>query len=190
MIQFAQASDHTKYVFLDRDGVINVERGDYTMTIEEWEWMEGSLTSIARLTQAGFGIIVITNQACIHKGRQTHEGLDRLHRYMIDTIREHGGDITAVYYCPHWTPDKCRCRKPEPGLLLDAMEDFGIDPSTTFFIGDAARDIEAGKRAGVKTILISGSKASEHAGTIDADHIVNSLEDAAEIVCASDRSIN
>jgi len=184
MKQFATDSKYDRYVLLDRDGVINVERGDYTMTIDEWQWADGAFAGIQTLTKAGFGVIVITNQACIHKGRQSHEGLDTLHRFMIDEVSAQGGDIVAVYYCPHWTPDNCSCRKPKPGLLIEAAQDYGIELAETYFIGDAARDVEAGKLAGARTILLAGTKASENAGEIDADKITNSLAEAVEFVIA------
>ena len=95
---------HRGYVFLDRDGVINVERGDYTTTIEQWDWAPGALDGLRMLTEAGFGVIVITNQACISKGIQTEEGLAVLHGFMLEGIREAGGDILRVYHCPHYTP--------------------------------------------------------------------------------------
>ena len=171
------------YVFLDRDGVINVETGDYTTTREQWEWAPGALDGIRRLTDAGYGIIVITNQACIARGIQTEEGLLSLHRYMADTVRGHGGVILAVYHCPHWTPDKCGCRKPEPGMILRAADDYGIDIARTFFIGDAPRDMEAGRRAGTRTIFIEGSAANgEEAASIRSDFRAGNLREAAEIV--------
>ena len=147
-----------RFVFLDRDGVINVERDDYTITIEQWEWAEGALEGLQKLTEAGFGIIVITNQACVAKGLQSLEGLAKLHRYMLECIGRAGGSILGIYYCPHVTGDGCSCRKPEPGLFLKAAEHFAIPLSETFMIGDSLRDMEAGRRAGARTILIdSGS---------------------------------
>jgi len=143
-----------RFVFLDRDGVINVERGEYTITIDQWEWAEGALDGLKKLTEAGFGIIVTTNQACIAKGLQTVEGLAKLHRYMLDRVNREGGSILGIYYCPHGYDDGCSCRKPEPGLILKAAEHFAIPLSETFMVGDSLRDIEAGRRAGTRTILI------------------------------------
>jgi D-glycero-D-manno-heptose 1,7-bisphosphate phosphatase len=182
-------SDYKKFVFLDRDGVINVERGEYTTAIEQWQWAEGALEGIRLLTEAGFSIIVITNQACISKGIQTEEGLAKLHGYMIAVIRENRGDILRIYHCPHWTPDACDCRKPEPGMLLRAIEDFTIDSGSTFFIGDAGSDMEAGRRAGVKTLFITGSKASEgFSDVIQSDFRAGNLLEAAEIVIQKGQS--
>lgn len=174
----------SRYVFLDRDGVINVERGDYTTTIEQWQWAPGAFEGIRLLTEAGFGIIVITNQACISKGIQTEEGLSALHDYMLRGVREHGGDILRVYHCPHYTPDKCSCRKPEPGLILRAAEDYGIELSRTFMIGDSLRDMEAGRRAGTRTIhIVSGPGADSPRTQFESGEFrAGNLLEAARIV--------
>jgi D-glycero-D-manno-heptose 1,7-bisphosphate phosphatase len=121
-----RGSRYKRFVFMDRDGVINVERGDYTVSAGQWLWAQGALEGLRMLTEAGFGIIVVTNQACIAKGIQTEEGLAALHEYMLRVVREHGGDILRIYHCPHVTADDCSCRKPKPGMLLQAAEDFGI----------------------------------------------------------------
>jgi len=154
-----------RFVFLDRDGVVNVERGEYTTTVEQWEWAEGSLEGIRRLTAAGFEICVITNQACIAKGIQTEAGLTELHEYMLDAVRRSGGDILRIYHCPHTTGDGCSCRKPLPGMLLKAAADFNIPLSKTFIIGDSLRDMEAGRRAGTRTILIDSGPGADSPAT-------------------------
>lgn len=143
-----------KFIFLDRDGVINVERGDYTRNREEWQWADCVFESIRKLNDAGFGIIVLTNQSAISRGIMTEVQLAELHNYMLTEIEKHGGKILSLYYCPHKLADGCNCRKPEPGMLLQAAKDYGIDLSKTYFIGDSPRDMEAATRAGAKGILI------------------------------------
>lgn len=180
------AAAPVKYVFLDRDGVINVERGNFTTTIEEWEWTAGAFEGLRLLTEAGFGIIVVTNQSCIARGIQTEKGLAVLHRFMVNEAAERGGHIIAVYHCPHTDDDNCSCRKPKPGMLIQAADDYGIDLKMTFFIGDTRRDMEAGKAAGVRTLLIEGTKALKdakfsHTDTI-ADYRAHGLVEAARIV--------
>jgi histidinol-phosphate phosphatase family protein len=169
---------------MDRDGVINVERGDYTTTVDQWVWAPGALEGIRMLKEAGFGIIVVTNQACIARGLQTEEGLAALHDWMLRIIRAHGGDILRIYHCPHQDSDGCLCRKPAPWMLLRAAEDYGITLSGTFMIGDSPRDIEAGKRAGTRTILINPGHGSDSARTQLAtrDFRADDLVDAARIV--------
>jgi D-glycero-D-manno-heptose 1,7-bisphosphate phosphatase len=169
---------------MDRDGVINVERGEYTTTIDQWEWADGALEGIRKLTDAGFGIIVITNQACIAKNLQTEQGLAKLHEYMLDGIRKAGGSIVGIYHCPHDTPDECSCRKPEPGLILRAADDYDISLSETFMIGDSLRDMEAGRRAGTRTILIDTGPGSDslRAQYEPGEFRAHNLLEAAEIV--------
>lgn len=172
------------FVFLDRDGVINVERGDYTTTIGQWQWAAHALEGLRLLKESGFNVIVITNQACIARGLQTEEGLAELHDFMVRTIREHGGDILRVYHCPHQTSDGCSCRKPAPGMILRAAMDYPIHLAETFFIGDSLRDMEAGRRAGSRTILIDtgpgadSSRTQFERGEFRADDLL----DAAGIV--------
>ena len=179
--------DH--FVFLDRDGVINVERGDYTKTIEEWKWAPGALEGIKRLTEAGFGIIVITNQSCISKGILTEAELAGLHEFMLGKIRESGGDILKIYHCPHQRSDGCTCRKPEPGMLLQAAKDYGINLSNTFFVGDAQSDMEAARRAGTRSILINNISDSSISKPqpITAEYRTKNLLEAAEIVIEETR---
>ena len=184
-----------RFVFLDRDGVINVERGEYTITIGQWEWAEGALEGLNKLTEAGFGIIVITNQACVAKGLQTVAGLAKLHRYMLDRVTREGGNILGIYFCPHGYDDGCSCRKPEPGLILRAAEHFAIPRnslSETFMVGDSRSDMEAGRRAGTRTILIDPG--------VDVDGPVTQFEpgefraanllEAADIVIRETQKIN
>jgi D-glycero-D-manno-heptose 1,7-bisphosphate phosphatase len=173
-----------KFVFLDRDGVINVERGDYTTTIEQWEWAEGAFEGLRMLADEGYGVIVITNQACIAKGRQTEEGLAKLHDFMIRRIREFGGDILRIYHCPHQTSDGCSCRKPSPEMIFQAAKDFHIPLPETFFIGDSLRDMETGRRAGVRTILIDTGLGSDSPGTkfVTGEFRADNLVDAVKIV--------
>jgi histidinol-phosphate phosphatase family protein len=176
--------DSSHFVFLDRDGVINVERGDYTTTIEQWQWAPGVFEGIKLLTEAGFRIIVITNQACIAKGLQSEEGLAKLHDFMLREIRKRGGDILRVYHCPHQTGDDCSCRKPAPGMILQAAEDYRIDLGKTFMIGDSLRDMEAGRRAGTRTIHIDTGMGADSPGTQfdGGDFRADDLLDAARIV--------
>ncbi len=179
---------HDHFVFLDRDGVINVEIGDFIRTIEEWEWAPCALEGIKKLTDAGFSIIVVTNQSCISRGIITEDELGTIHDYMLGTIRDAGGKILSVYHCPHQQSDGCSCRKPYPGMLLQAAKDYGIDLSETFFIGDAPRDMEAAGRAGARGIFIdcqSGDNTGDNTSelqTIPFDFRAKNLLEAADIV--------
>lgn len=176
-----------RFLFIDRDGVINVERGDFTTTVAEWEWAPGALEGICRLTEAGYGIIVATNQSCITRGIMTEEALTVLHNYMLGFIRKHGGDILKIYYCPHVDADNCLCRKPKPGMLFMAAEEFGIDLSTTFFIGDMPRDKEAARRSGIRFILVENKFNRDMTELEDVEYRTASLLEAADIVLGTDR---
>ena len=182
MTEEQTSADH--FVFLDRDGVINVERGDYTTSIKEWEWAPGAFEGIKKLNGAGFGIIVITNQSCISRGIMTEKELSELHDFMLRTVRDSGGEILRIYHCPHQKSDNCSCRKPKPGMLLQAAKDYGIDLPKTFFIGDAPRDMEAAAQAGARRIYIDSSSSDTNSQTqlIPVDFQAENLKEAAEIV--------
>jgi D-glycero-D-manno-heptose 1,7-bisphosphate phosphatase len=144
-----------KAVFLDRDGVINVEVGDYIKKIEDFHVHEHAVHNIKRLHNAGYKVIVITNQGGIAKGLYTCDELHGMHEKMMEEINAGGAAIDEVYYCPHH-PDfgMCLCRKPLSLLVEKGIAKYGIDPSKSLFIGDKLRDIEAANGAGVTGVLI------------------------------------
>jgi D-glycero-D-manno-heptose 1,7-bisphosphate phosphatase len=143
-------------ILLDRDGVLNKKapKADYIKNRDEWEWIEGSKEAICLLKKNNYKIILISNQAGIARGKMTVKDLEDIHERMKNDLRECGGGIDAIYYCPHGWDDNCECRKPKPGMIFQAQRDFNIDLSRTYFIGDDERDKEAGDRAGCKTILV------------------------------------
>lgn len=142
--------------FLDRDGVINrkAPEGEYITRWEEMEFLPSVAEGIALLNHSGFRVIVATNQRCIAKGIVTSAEVDALHQRMRDLFSAKGATIDAIYCCPHEKEPKCDCRKPEPGLLLQASREMGIDLSESWMIGDSDADIEAGRRAGCKTAFV------------------------------------
>jgi D-glycero-D-manno-heptose 1,7-bisphosphate phosphatase len=141
-------------IFLDRDGVINENRADYVKSWQEFQFLAGSREAIARLTQAGHRIVVCTNQAGIARGQVTRETVEDIHQRMIVSIAEYGGAIEKIYYCPHGREENCNCRKPRPGMLLQAQYELDIDMSDAIFIGDSITDIRAGLAVGVRTMLV------------------------------------
>jgi D-glycero-D-manno-heptose 1,7-bisphosphate phosphatase len=144
--------------FLDRDGVINRKppEGEYVTRWAEMQILPGVAEAIGLLNQAGFRVIVVSNQRAVAKGLITAADLEALHRRMCEVLAGAGATIDAIYYCPHETEPSCRCRKPQPGMLLDAAREHDIDLGTSWMIGDSRADIEAGRNAGCKTVLVAG----------------------------------
>jgi D-glycero-D-manno-heptose 1,7-bisphosphate phosphatase len=142
-------------VFLDRDGVINKEVGDYIKRFEDFTLLPHAVKHIAALTQKGIKVFVITNQGGIAKQLYTMAELEKMHRYMLAEIQKAGGQITEVYYCPHH-PDYgiCLCRKPGSLMVEKALAKYDIDATSSLFIGDKERDIVCAEGAGVKGFLI------------------------------------
>lgn len=148
-----------KAVFFDRDGVLNVDKA-YLYQVEELEWIDGALAAIAYLTQAGYLVFVVTNQSGIARGYYTITAMEKLHQYMKDIAANSGGKIEKFYYCPHLPTGSvaeyaidCDCRKPKPGLILQALAEYDVDMEKSFLIGDKKRDVEAAEAAGIKGYL-------------------------------------
>jgi D-glycero-D-manno-heptose 1,7-bisphosphate phosphatase len=150
--------ENRKFIILDRDGVINKKapKSTYVTKWLEWEWIKGSKEAIVKLKKAGFKIIIVTNQAGIARGIMTSADLELIHTKMILELKEFGGGIDKIYYCPHSWNDNCECRKPKPGMLFEAQREFHLNLNNTWFVGDDERDELAGKAAGMKTFLING----------------------------------
>lgn len=142
------------FVILDRDGVINFESKNYIKSPDEWEAIPGSLEAIARLYRAGIRVVIVTNQSGIGRGLFDIDALNRIHKKMIRQTQERGGKIDAIFFCPHTPEMRCDCRKPKPGLLLDASDRLGEPLSGIPFVGDSASDITAAKNAGARPILV------------------------------------
>lgn len=155
-----------KAVFLDRDGVINEERGTYTHKWEDFRFVEGLFDSLRRFQEHDYILIVITNQGGVAKGIYTEEDVQSLHAKMLAVMKREKIHITDIDYCPHHQDYQiCECRKPKPLMLLRMMEKYNIDPKQSYFIGDSPRDIVAGEAAGVSSIKIepnSSLKEIEH----------------------------
>lgn len=147
-----------KLVILDRDGVINVDSDAFIKSPDEWMPIPGSLEAIARLNQAGYRVVVASNQSGIGRGLFDMATLNAMHAKMQRAAAAVGGRIDAVFFCPHTAQDQCECRKPKPGLLKMILERFEVDPATTPVVGDALRDLEAGAALGFPTHLVLTGK--------------------------------
>jgi D-glycero-D-manno-heptose 1,7-bisphosphate phosphatase len=168
-------------VFLDRDGVINVKapEGDYVVRWEDFHILPGVLEGLRLLTDSGVPVIVVTNQRCVAKGLLTTAELEGMHQRMREFVTQGGAKIDAVYYCPHEMRECCGCRKPAPGMFVDAARDYGIDLPTSWMIGDSDIDVEAGKNAGCKTArLLTKSESGAAGPKTEPDIVAFSLLDA------------
>ena len=151
-----------KAAFLDRDGVLNrkAPEGKYVTRWEEMEFLPGAADAIRLLNQAGFFVVVVSNQRCVAKGLITTAELEALHARMQREYAASGARIDAIYYCPHDYESRCECRKPMPGMLLEAARAHDIDLAASWMIGDSAHDVEAGRRAGCHTARLTSDAAS------------------------------
>ncbi|MDB4349441.1 HAD family hydrolase [Omnitrophica bacterium] len=153
-----------KIIFIDRDGVINKDPGgwtehSYVTSWKDFHFLPGAKESLKKLTEAGYEIIIISNQAGVNRGYFTQNDLRDINENMLKEIYSSGGRVHSTYYCPHTKDEGCDCRKPKTGLFKKATEDLDVDFKGTFFIGDGSMDVEAGKRIGCRTILLLSGKS-------------------------------
>lgn len=146
-----------KYIFLDRDGTLNEKapKACYIEKPEQFVWLKGAKEAIRKLKEAGYFIILISNQAGIARGAMTEDDLQKIHEKMQADLKLSGGEIDAIYYCPHGWEEGCSCRKPKPGMLYQAQKDFSINLTNCCFIGDDDRDMETAKNANMRGIQVS-----------------------------------
>ncbi len=141
--------------FLDRDGVINRDAPDYVTSWDRFEFLPGALAAIAALTAHAIDVIIVTNQSALARGLMPPETLADIHQRLERAAARNQGRIRAIFHCPHHPDDGCGCRKPAPGMILQAQARFGLDLERTVMIGDRASDIASGRRAGCGgTILV------------------------------------
>ena len=173
-------------VFIDRDGTVNVEK-NYLHKIEDWEWIPGVIEAIKKLNRIGLQVIVVSNQAGIARGYYDEQAVKALHRQVEELLEKEQAKIDGFYFCPHH-PDfsaggPCRCRKPEPGMLQQASQDFDIDLTRSFMIGDKLSDIEAGRRCGAMPILVRTGYGQQAAEKCDPSVVIkNDLSDAVQYI--------
>ncbi len=144
-----------KAVFFDRDGVINHDPGDYTYLLEKFKINDGVISSLKKLSSAGYLLFIITNQGGISKEIYTHNHVNAIHKYLIEELVKENVRFSEIYYCPHHSVNEnCLCRKPNSLLIEKAIARFNIDKEKSFMIGDKPRDVEAAENAGVKGIKV------------------------------------
>jgi D-glycero-D-manno-heptose 1,7-bisphosphate phosphatase len=151
----------SRYVLLDRDGVINADSDQFIKSPDEWQPITGSLEAIALLNRHGYKVAVISNQSGLARGLFDLTTLEKIHAKMRQLTAEKGGKIDDVYFCPHGPADGCNCRKPRPGLLEAFAADHHVSLQGMFFIGDSLRDIQTAQAVGAAPILVKTGKGQK-----------------------------
>ena len=169
-------------VFLDRDGTL-CEDKVYLSDPEGLVIFPGVPEGIRGLKEAGFHVIVVTNQSGIGRGYFEEETLKEIHQRLEEILQEKGAEIDAIYYCPHHPDENCDCRKPKTGLVKKALQDFEIDLGRSFIIGDTVADVELGKKMGLKTILVWNE---EGGGEVPPDFIAKDFQKAVQWILKAD----
>ena len=177
-----------KAAFLDRDGVINADRDDYVKNTAELAVYPFVPAAIRALNDAGWLVVVVSNQQGTAKGIISEADLSGIEHEIVRQIESAGARIAGFYYCKHLATDNCDCRKPQPGLILQAAREHGISLKQSVMVGDSERDIIAGKAAGCRTILVLTGKLTRE----DAEHfsskpdlIADSLAEASALIVGS-----
>lgn len=166
-------------VFLDRDGVINrgAAAGEYITEADDFQLLPGVADAIAELEQAGFLVIVVTNQRAIARGHLTEDGLAAIHSRMQRLLAAAGASLAGIYYCPH--EGGCECRKPKPGMLLRAAQDHKLNLADSWMVGDSDTDVAAGQSAGCRTLRICDKPTGANASS---GSLVGSLGEAVHVI--------
>ena len=141
--------------------VRNKERNDYVKTVQELEIFPNIGRSIKKINEKGFLVIVITNQSAIGRKLTSENELQKIHNSLQDYLKKWSAKIDAIYYCPHIPDDNCNCRKPKPGLLIQAANDYNIDLQNSWMIGDHDRDVQSGLNAGCNSIMVTPENSFE-----------------------------
>lgn len=175
-----------KLVVLDRDGVINEDSDEYVKSVAEWRPIRGSLEAIARLYQAGFSVVVVSNQSGLARGLFDRAALDAIHAELRRRVEAAGGEIAGFFVCPHAPADGCDCRKPRPGLLRRAEAELGASLSGAALIGDKPSDLQLARAAGCRPILVRTGKgrATEQEADLAGAQVFDDLAEAVDALLA------
>jgi len=172
-----------KAVFLDRDGTINLNEPKYIYRIEDFKFMPGAVSALKKLSGTDYKIIIVTNQSGIGRGYYTEDDLKKLHQWMLGELKREGVRIDKIYYCPHRPDDKCECRKPGIGMFMKAVDDFSVNLSKSWMVGDHETDIIAARQANIMAIKI-GAKMSEDL-KLEPHFYAKDLFEAVDIIIRS-----
>ena len=172
-----------KLIILDRDGVINYDSDAFIKTPDEWKPIPGSLEAIAHLTQAGYRVVIATNQSGISRGLLDMVTLNAINDKMCKAVNQVGGRIDAMFFCPHASTDKCNCRKPATGMFKEISDRFGLELNGVPAIGDSLRDLQAAAEVGAIPILVlsgKGKKTRAKGGLPENTQIFSNLSAAVD----------
>lgn len=171
-----------KLVILDRDGVLNYDSDEYIKSPEEWKPIPGSLEAVARLNQAGYRVVIATNQSGVGRGLFDMATLNAIHDKMFKLLGQAGGRVDALFYCPHTDEDGCSCRKPAIGMFQEIARRFGTDLHGVPCIGDSLRDLKVAATIGATPILVLTGKGKKTRGAGGLPGNTRIFADLAEVV--------
>jgi len=183
-------SPHRRAVFLDRDGTLNIER-ELIREPAELELIPRSAAALRELQEAGFLLIVVTNQSAVARGSIAEVELEAVHQHLRELLAAEGVSLEDILYCPHHPTEgdppmrmSCECRKPEPGLLLAGAAKHHIKLTESWMIGDTLHDIKAGQRAGTRCLMVKTGKGAAESAEVDSAMVVDDLSAAAALILA------
>ena len=179
-----------KLVILDRDGVINYDSDEYIKSVDEFIPIPGSLEAIARLSRAGYQVVVATNQSGIGRGYFSEDTLQQMHAKLHSLLKAVGGKIDAIYFCPHSPQDECDCRKPKPGLLKQILNHYKAEADEVPVIGDSIRDLQSALAVGAKPILVKTGKGERSIAKLHEDPGLKDVPIFDDLSAAVDHIIN
>lgn len=168
-----------KALFLDRDGVLCPELGRYRLAADGFELLPGASELVRAGKEKGYAVVVVTNQPQVGKGMLSEAELAGFHKTMVELL---GAEPDAIYYCPHVDADDCDCRKPKPGMLVRAANEFGIDYAQSIMVGDGDKDILAGQAVGCRTIFIKNEWKTKYLKNCSPDHVVEGPGDIVALI--------
>ena len=166
--------ENSRLVILDRDGVINHDSDNFIRSPEQWHAIPGSLEAIARLCREDYRVVIITNQSGISRGYYSINTLNQIHQKMLEELNHLGGEISAIFFCPHSDNDNCGCRKPKPGMFEELSQRMNQPLAGVYAVGDSLRDLQAAQTAGARPVLV---KTGKGAATLEAMHEQGMMKD-------------
>ncbi|RLC96244.1 MAG: D-glycero-beta-D-manno-heptose-1,7-bisphosphate 7-phosphatase [Chloroflexi bacterium] len=169
-----------KAVILGRDGVINEYSDRFVKSPAEWHPIKGSLQAIASLNQAGYQVVIATNQSGLARGLFDIDTLNAIHRRLYDELDRVGGHLDGIFFCPHRPSDNCNCRKPRPGMMEQVARRFHVDLASTPVIGDSMQDLDAAQAAGARPMLVLTGRGETTGQRLPPDSAIPQFTDLAQ----------